>query len=168
MKLKLSPPWVTFAKEVKALFAGDKDVHVLFDQEEMTIRLYVQGAEKAEALMEILPVEKDFGSVSVKLEVIPANDTSNIPIQDVYRSAFSGNPNFAGVKHVQIPMFGEFTYLLWRCAPVQFFNDNLADAYGNQTMLIADVARDVLPDIVGVYQCSELLAGLNAPLGEWP
>lgn len=165
MKLKLSPPWVEFAHEVKALFKGDKEVRVIYDDEEKVISLYVDNAQKAEALTGLLPETKEFGGVTVKLTVIPANGLTGAPVQDVWQTAFSGNPQFSGVKFIQCPL-GNFTYIIWRPSAVQFFNDNLGDVNGNQTMLVQDVARDVFTPQIGIYHCSAQLFG--APLGEWP
>lgn len=165
MKLKLSPPWVEFANEVKALFAGDKEVTVIYDDEEKVISLYVDNAQKAEALTELLPETKEFGGVTVKVTVIPANGLTGAPVQEVWQTAFAGNPNFSGVKFIQIPL-GNFTYIIWQPSVVQFFNDNLGDVNGNKTMLVEDVAKDVFQPQVGVYHCSGKAFG--APLGEWP
>ena len=165
MKLKLSPPWVEFASEVKALFSGDKEVTVIYDDEEKVISLYVDNAQKAEALTELLPETKEFGGVTVKVTVVPANGMTGAPAQDVWKAAFAGNPNFSSVKFVQCPL-GNFTYVVWRPNAVQFFNDNLGDVNGNQTMLVQDVAKDIFDPELGVYHCSAQLLG--APLGEWP
>ena len=60
-KLKLSPPWMTYANEVKALFREDKEVRVVYDDEEKKLKLYVDNPRKADALAQLLPAEKTFG-----------------------------------------------------------------------------------------------------------
>ena len=54
-KLQLVSPWINFYHEVNALFRYDRDVTVIFDEEETEVKLYVNGGEKAEALSELLP-----------------------------------------------------------------------------------------------------------------
>lgn len=164
-QLKLSPPWVTFFKEAKALFSQDPQIKPVFDQEEMVIRIYTDNAPKAEALMELLPTEKVFGNVTVKINIIPSNKTGD-KYADALKTAFDGNPALREIRAVSCPL-GDFVYVVWQKKVVQFFDDNLADVNGNRSTLYEAIARDVLIQQPGVFHCTESLA-LTAPLGEWP
>ncbi len=166
MKMRLSPPWVTYYSEIKALFAKDPEIKVVFDQEDYVISVYVKNAAKAEALEHILPVEKAFGNVSVKIAVIPANDARRgDKYEGLYETAFDGNPVLAYVQRVDCPL-GSFTYIVWGCDIIQFFDDNLGDVAGNQSMLCADAAKDVFDPVVGVCHCTEPFAKIDEC--EWP
>ena len=162
--MKLSPPWVTWFRELKALFSGDRQVKAVFDQEDMFIHVYVDNAAKAYALTAILPTGKVFGNVTVKVAVIPSNKPGDSYVDDM-KTAFDGNDALVGIKTVTSPL-GSFTYAVWEREIVQFFDDNLADPHGLRTMLYEQIARDVLKDDLGIFHCTE--EGLLAPLGEWP
>ena len=154
MKLKLSPPWITFAKEVTALFETDEEVKVLYDGVEQTITLFVDNAAKADALTALLPEQKEFGNVAVKLIVKPSNDArTGDAYEDTYKTAFDGNDALVSTATVVNPL-GTFTYVVWDAQIVQFFADNLGDIEGNESMLLAEVAADVLAPAGGVYHCT--------------
>lgn len=165
-KLQLSPPWITFYEEVKAMFQDDPSVRVVFDQQDMVIKLYVESSVKAAALEELLVKEAEFGTVSVKLTVIPGNKVSDSYV-NAYARAFENNPTLVDTKSVTSPL-GDFTYVIWSCRPVQFFNDNLGDFQGKTTMLLEDVAYDVMADRHGVYHCTEQCGLLDARPAQWP
>lgn len=75
-RLKISAPWVLFYRKIEALFKNDPEVRVIFDDEESCdVKLYVENAGKADALMKLLPTVKDFGNVLLTVTVIPANGT---------------------------------------------------------------------------------------------
>ena len=163
---KLAPPWVTFANELKALFRNDKTVRVVFDQQQMLIKIYVESATKAEALEQLLKAEADFGGTVVRVSVIPGNAVSDKYV-NVYATAFESNDALSDTKCVTSP-FGEFTYVIWTATPEQFFDDNLGDFQGKKTILVEDIARDVLAEKPGVFHCTEEICYLGTPLGEWP
>lgn len=163
MKTMLAPPWVTWGKEVQALFGQDKEVKVMLDWEEMTVRLYVENAEKAEALTAMMLEKKEFGNVEVAVSIIPGNKAGD-KFRDPFRTAFNGNAMYVETVNAECPL-GSFTYVLWKAEVVQFFNDNLGDVCGNKNMLPEAVARDVLKEQNCVYHCTEPLA---IQLPEWP
>lgn len=141
---KLSPPWVTFYRKVNALFGEDPDIRIQFHEDDNTIKLYVEGQDKAEALTKILPVEKNFGGVTLYIEVIPANkETSKA---DLFRKAFEGNPVFSYATTVGGISSNDYNFVIFRHKICQFWNDNLGDINGNFSGLYEDIARDVFDD----------------------
>ena len=46
-KVKLSAPWVTFYRELEALFGEDPDVTVKYDEKKNVVELYVENEKKA-------------------------------------------------------------------------------------------------------------------------
>lgn len=69
-KLEFNTPLSTFYNEIKAVFGRDPDINIEYDADENEIKMRVTGQEKAEALTKILPSEKKFGNVTVKVTVI--------------------------------------------------------------------------------------------------
>ena len=41
VRLKLSPPWLTYVSEVTALFQHDPQVNVVYDNDKVVVKLYV-------------------------------------------------------------------------------------------------------------------------------
>lgn len=151
-KLMLSAPWVTFIHELQLLFEQDKDIRMVVDSNLLEVKLYVEDWRKADALSKLLPQEKVFGNVTLKIDVIPANHGDGSPfclIQD----AFKGNPVFVGAES-ESKMIGTFNYVVFKKEVAQFFNDQLDDINGNKSMLYQDIARDVLGEKDGVFYCT--------------
>lgn len=171
-KLGLSSPWIEFYSEVEAMFKGDPHVRVIYDEENMTLKLYVDGEHKAEALTQILPTEKKFGKVTLKIEVIPANTGFHDTNISLYENAFVGNKAFSYVKKVEGLFVPNFTYVVFVNEVVQFFNDNLGDVNGNCSTLYEILAKDIFTAEPGVFFCTDVVRGdglsFGRPLGEWP
>ena len=109
--LNLSAPWVIFYRKVNAMFEKDYDIKVVYDDTDGSkpeLKLYVNGAAKASALTELLPSEKNFGGVTLKISVIPANlnnssyrsrrrkvyTIDSLDTDDIFHKAFTGNKAF--------------------------------------------------------------------------
>lgn len=165
--MKLSAPWYNFYREVDALFAKDPEVKVVFDEEACEIKLYVENGRKADALMQLLPEEKVFGNITLKITVIPANACNGSKL-DAIQEAFLGNPALEYVWQASTPL-GNYNYVVFKNEVVQYFNDDLSDIHGNRSTLYQEIAKDVFGENTGLFFCTE--AGnekLEKPLGEWP
>lgn len=169
-KLNMSSPWDVCYKEIQALFAEDPEVHVLYDEGENEVKLYVDDGQKADALTKLLPDHKEFGNVQMKITVIPANsfaggDTS-------WEDAFSGNAAVEDVIRVDLPMVDDFTYILFAPKVVQYYTDNLFDYYGFTSTLYQDIAKNLFEGVSGVSFCTAkphgILMELNEQDCQWP
>ena len=158
-ELKIQSPWVIFYEEINALFKDDPDVQVKYDEDNYVIKLYVSKVNKADALMMILPLEREFGNITVKVEVIPPNNLT-MDFKETFETAFAGNPCFAFAESVNHPAFGPADYLVFKPEAAQFFVDDLGDIYGAKTILYQDLAKDILKDYDltnKMHICSALL-----------
>lgn len=153
-KLKLSPPWAIFEKQVKCLFGQDKDIRIEYDEDAPSIKLFVNGQKKAEALMRLLPTEKTFGNVVLKISVIPANDYKE-DLTDMIEDAFKGNPVFSKAVSVEGVSATPFVYTIFKNEVAQYFNDDISDANGIASTLYQEIAKEILLDTPGVYYCTE-------------
>lgn len=161
-KLKLSPPWVLYYKKLNTLFEYDKDVLVIYDEDEMEIKLYCSDNNKSEALSFLLPNTISFGDVELKITVIPSNEktnkvkiTINNPETAIYVLFNTNNEYVESVEVIPTP-FGRFTYVIFIKEVVQYFEDNLSDFYGNKSTLCEDIAREIFKDIKGVFFCTSI------------
>lgn len=150
-KVKLSAPWVTFAHEINALFENDPQVHVLYNDADNVLSIYVDNQAKADALMKLIPEEKVFGNVTMKINIIPANkEETKISL---FETAFAGNPAVEQVYSAETP-FGQMNYVIFKKEVVQFYNDQMDDINGNKSTLFQNIAEDVFDDHLGVYFCT--------------
>ena len=167
MSVHLSPPWVTLYKMVSKLFENDPEVKVMYDEETYTISLYVDNQRKADALTKLLPMSKEFGNVTVFINVVPANQEEPSKIQ-LFQEAFEGNEViscfYTGCGPTQ-----DINYIAFDPVVVQFFNDQIDDANGLKTTLYADIAKEVFGDQDSIFFCTDAMnESLEVPLGEWP
>lgn len=163
---KLSAPWITFVHELEALFAEDLEVKVKYDDVAHIVKLYVADSDKAMALEKLIPAKKEFGNVTVAVEVVPPN-ADEMTKEDLFIKAFKGNPVVSFTASYDNPL-GHLTYVVFEKKIVQFFNDQLDDINGNKSMLYQDIAKDVFGGDHGVFYCTDADHSLSKPLGEWP
>ena len=177
-RLKLSPPWIEFYEKVNLLFEQDPSVSVVYDEDEMEIRLYVEDADVATALTYLLPSEKTFGNVVLKLTVIPANDQQIYAAgfkpndADLIKVALKNNKAVSFIETVEGGLAFNATYVVFENCVVQYFDDNLSKYNGIVSMLYEDIARDVFDGLGGgIFFSTDIPSNnqpLGRPLGEWP
>ena len=160
---KLSPPWVTFFREIEALFGEDPDIKIEFDEAEYEVRLFVEGTEKADALDLILPSTKTFGNIEFKITIIPAN-AEVVTKARIFQNAFAGNPVLSYVSHPDNVFHDDINYIVFRNRVVQFFNDNLGDVNGNCSTLYQEIAKDVFGNDPNVFFCTDIERNIGKPL----
>lgn len=152
-KINLSSPWVTFYREIDAMFKGDKEITTVYDEENRLISLYVANANKADALTQLLPPEVTFGNVTLKISVIPSN--SEASPATLFQRAFEKNPTFIDVKTLKDVFSNDITYVIFRNKVVQFFNDDLSDINGNCSTLYQEIAKEIFQREDGVFYCTD-------------
>ena len=174
VRLKISPPWVTYVNKLQALFYGDPMIAFNIDYENMRVVLAGNNADKNAALLRLLPSEKKFGNVTLSIMVDgPVSNLAFPTPKSLFDTAFSGNPAYA---YSICPAdegyyFFSLTYVVFKNCVVQFFNDNLNDCHGLISTLYQDIATEIFEDadLHNVYYNTDVEVGkLGKPLGEWP
>lgn len=160
-KIKMSSPWVVFYREINEMFKYDKQVHVVYDEDENHIKLYVDDDYKAEALSYLLPEEKCFGNVTLTISVIPANIDKDMSLVGVNRAdlleiALTDNGAFSFSKTIHGIFTNNLTYIVFKNKVVQYFVDDLSDIYGQCSTLYQEIAKDVFGEIEGVFFCTDI------------
>lgn len=153
--LKLSAPWVTFVRQVKALFGRDPQIKINYAEDAMCLDLLVDDEPKREALKQLLPDHKDFGNVSLKIRVLSSTEMGYSSPEAILRTAFKGNPVFFDADTVEPDAYESFTYISFANETVQLWNDNLSDPHGLTTTLYQDIAKEVLDLPSNVYCCTQ-------------
>ena len=176
VRLKLSPPWITYINKLEALFDGDPQIacNVDYSGASPSIVLACNNGDKVVALQQVLPSEVSFGSVTLRIGVdgIPSN-RAFVNKQELFDTLFEKNPAYAySVSPVDVGFnWFAMTYVVFKNCVVQFFNDNLNDCHGIISTLYEDIAREVLTGdgAQGCYFNTDVETGkLGKPLGEWP
>jgi hypothetical protein len=177
VRLKISPPWVVFAHKLQALFDADPEIEVKvnFDSKSPEVVLATTNPEKAAALINLLPEQKQYGNVALNITVDcdTISDRAFPTAKELFEVAFSKNPVFA---YAVCPAsegywYIDFTYVVFKNTVVQFFCDNLNDPHGVISTLYQEIASEVFADAKingnAVY-CTDTERKLGMPLGEWP
>lgn len=176
VRLKISPPWITFIHKIQTLFDGDPQIacNVKEMSDGPMIVLACNNGDKVRALQMILPQEVSFGNVTLYIGIdgIPSNRFFKSK-KELFEVAFDKNPAFAYAICPVEDGYAWFavTYVVFKNCVVQFFNDNLNDCHGIISTLYEDIARDILTGdaIQGVYFNTDVERGkVGKPLGEWP
>lgn len=175
--IKLAPPWITYVSEVEQMFKYDSKVHVVYDNDEMTLKLYVDDGTKADAIAKLMPEEMVFGNTTLKISVIPGNDTKmpRLSKDEMFIDAFYGNPAFSFTKTIKGIFTNDLVYVVFAKRVVQYFNDDLGDIYGQCSTLYETIAKNIFLPQEGVYYCTDAKEidyaqhpRLGSPLDEWP
>ena len=153
-KIGLQAPWILFARKVGKIFENDEEVNVVYDDNEKEIKLFVSNALKADALSQILPLEKTFGNIVVKIIVVPENNETLI---DIYKRAFNGNPAIDRIETATNLFEDNGAYVIFKPEVVQYFADDINDFYGNESTLYEDIAREIFEQIPQVHFCTDLV-----------
>lgn len=160
-KFKVLPPWLTLMNKIQALFDGDPQIacNIVWAGTHPSITLATNNPDKAAALIKLLPEEKKFGNVTLKIDV-DCNTISNKAFADtkeLFETAFSGNPAFEYAISTDGYWYIPFTYVVFKKCVVQFFNDNLNDPHGVLTTLYQEIASELFADMefnTGVSYCT--------------
>ena len=179
-RLNLLPAWTIFYHELEVFFAKDPEVRVVYDNEEPRIKLYVEEKTKAEALRALLPSEKTYGSIVLKIDIIPSNVRERSINSDafLYEIALYNNPILSYIKVVKGIFSNNLTYVVFENKVVQYFNDDLGDVHGLCSTLYQDIAKEIFKEKEGVFFCTDLPEGeydgyddeglITAPFESWP
>ena len=153
-ELNMVSPWAEYLNQLEAFFKEDDDVRVEYDNEAMVIKIYVDGAAKAEALSKLLPTSKKFGNVEIKVNIIPANplDTSRIGL---FKKAFEGNRAVADIETISDISSNDFNFIIFKPEVVQYYNDDLSDFNGICSTLYQDLAKELFGETEGCYFCTD-------------
>ena len=160
--LKLSAPWVVYYREIEALFGADPEITITIDEENYSVKLYVNNDEKAEALDKLLPAERTYGNVTVRTAVILGNPLLEKKTS-LFQTAFEGNPVFAFTKTNEGVFTIPLSYVVFKNRVVQFFADNMQDVNGNISTLYETIAKDVFGETDGLCFCTDTEEKVGLP-----
>ena len=187
VRLKVSPPWITYINKIQAMFDGDPQIacNVNWSSENPEIIIACNNGDKVAAIQKLLPEQVWFGNVLLTIGFDgPVSNRAFTTPKELFDTAFSGNPAYScTVAPVEDGYwYVNFVYVIFKNCVVQFFNDNLNDAHGLISTLYQDIAVELFADADfngrSVFYCTDVEDGnafkadvtkkLGKPLGEWP
>lgn len=177
IKLKILPPWSVYIKKLEALFDSDSQIafNVNWDGQHPSVTLSTSDADKAAALKLLLPDEKMFGNVILKIS-IDCPKTSNIAFptaKKLFEAAFKGNPVLVEVITPENYWYVDFTYVMFVNTVVQLECDNLLDPRGLINTLFQDIAYEIFTDrsyqtAGGICFSTDIKHDTNKNCENWP
>ena len=166
VRLKISPPWITYVNKLSAIF--DEDPQIAFNTNlgggTYEVTLATNNAEKAAALRWLLPEEKVFGNVTLNINIDSGDNVINKAFgsaKELFETAFYNNPVLAYIVVPEGFNWVPFTYVVFKNCVVQFFNDNLNDPHGIISTLYQDIASEIFEDMPfpqdgGICYCTDV------------
>ena len=127
--------------------------------------------EKAEALTQILPCEKYFGTIHLTITVIPSNkalyrrkevQNEKMTLGDLFYTVFDDNPIVSYIHSVKGIFSSDMTYIVFTNQVVQYFNDNLGDINGLCSTLYQEIAKEIFEEKEGIFFCTDLPDSTNS------
>ena len=176
VRVKISPPWITYVNKLEALFDGDPLIafNVNYAGEDgPSVVLATNDGDKAAALVKLLPEEVCFGNVvlTIGVDCPKMSNRAFVSKKELFEVAFKGNPAFAYAVSPQEEGYQwmAVTYVVFKNCVVQFFNDNLNDCHGIVSTLYQEIAGEIFADTVnGVYYNTDIEVGkLGMPTDSW-
>jgi len=166
-KVKLSPPWVIHYQKLAAFFKHDKEIHVLYDEEEKHIKLYINNDIKASALGTLLKTEVEFGNVTLTIEIVRPN-IRQIPLMADTKSsiinAFDKNDAFDFMAVAEGIFTNPLIYVVFKPEIVQYWTDDLGDYNGLHTTLFQEIAKEIFVEIPNVCYCTNKIDDTQSPV----
>jgi hypothetical protein len=151
----ISPPWNILTSIVQSTVGADPCLSVSgLKGQDPNYELYVQvicaGSERVRDVATVVTRKEVMGNVLVDIKVLDNNGTvvpagvkpsHVLEAMSLYNRTLFSNPLYNGVVSGN-PLYA--FYLLFAKTVVQFYADNVADAYGNKNMVTADAFSQAL------------------------
>lgn len=146
--VKMSAPWDIYYRKLNELFGRDKDIRIEYDRDSYEIKLYVDNTDKANALGLLLPDKKEFGGVTLTINVIPFNRPHDNAT--LIATAFDGNPAFMGIDSKEI-LGATINYALFTDRSASYYSDDISEYDGRTYVFYRDLARDVIGNLDDIH-----------------
>ena len=167
-KLNMSAPWYVYYNELCALFKEDIEVHIVYDEMDQIINIYVENQAKADAMDEMLPKVMTFGSIDLEINVVPANNLSARRSRgSILKDLFYGNTICEDIVTIEGVFTNPLTYVIFRKEVVQYYNDDLGDAHGVCSTLYQDIAKRIFKEMPDVYYCTSVGAKVEMATSDY-
>ena len=155
-KVEMFSPWMVFVHQMEAFFEKDPEIDVVYDDIDSCINLFVNNYVKAEALEQIMPPLKVFGTKTVYVNIIPANPSNDEYKAKYFKLALEGNEAFDHIVTTDAFMSNPISFCTFKKEVVQYPNDDLCDEHGVCSALYQELAKEIFGEVDGIYFCTNL------------
>lgn len=145
----LATPWSTLYKKICALFERDDELQISELEKvdgNYTFSITSDNAVKLRSLEKLLKSEYEFGNVKLIITFVYLDAGADVITVSDLKNVFCGNTMVRDIVSGTLPGGATKTYVVFSKEVVQFYNDDLTDAYGNYNGLAEDIAREVFVD----------------------
>ena len=162
-KLGLTAPWVTYCNMLKQMFEKDPKIKVSgviesVDPEGLEITYVITitaySHKKYNALKRFLPEYQNFGNVTVRIDILDAENGDKATDLELMEDLFCGNPIIEEIATAQDPTGTELSFAVFKPEVVQFFNDDIRDYNGLWSGLMQDIADMVFVNADDINFCT--------------
>ena len=148
-KTKISAPWETYVKKLKVLFELDPDI-VVRDLEDnsgvLELEIDVTDPSKYDALVHLLPATKQFGNVTMIININEMCDNDDPDYADYIAMLFRGNRRVKCINHAKDLAGDPLSFVMFQPEVIQFYNDEMLDYNGYWSGLAQDIAKEVFEE----------------------
>lgn len=158
--VKLEAAWWQIYKEIKNFIGADPEVEIgdMDESEAPKYRFTIasQNESKIKALSKVLINHYDIGNITLDIDFdfIKNDDEDEEITKDDIEAAFQGNPYYVTTQVTTKGMFEDLCYVVFTKEIIQFFNDDLSDLYGNENIIVADLALERCNRGENMYFCT--------------
>ena len=155
-RLSLYPPATDLAIHIDSLFQTDPSVYTIWNARTNTLRMYVKGAAKADAVNYLVGHKERDVKINVTVFCVredgeteelptPSYDITPQGISDHLKAALNGIGFGYQFNDVYIPITKTtYHFLEIEAKPVAIPNDNFGNPYGFTVKLAGDLLKEVL------------------------
>jgi len=155
-------PWYEYQKQIKALLERDPQITVgeVYEPEghevDFAFDIQVRNHEKFTALDDLLPAMKEYGNVTLGIEIFDEENTSATDdLAAIYKTLFRDNPIVQDIVVVPDHFGASQVYILFKPEVIQYYRDDMTDYNGLFSGLAQDIAREVFKGKTGnVHFCT--------------
>ena len=142
--ISIEAPWWRFYKLLENLFAKDESIELSNNDETKGIfEIIISSANtcKLAAIKKVVGTEREFGNVKVAIEY---NEEESPLTLDEFATAFKDTGYLVDTKTATTPAGDPLYFPIMKKDVIQFYDDNIADYYGNLNATVAAATIEIL------------------------
>ena len=155
--MNLQAPWYEFQNKVAALFKNDPDISVgeirecgANEDTDYAFDIEVRKHEKFEALNRMIPSVKEFGNITLGIQLFDEeNTTKKDDIAAICKAMFADNPIVDDVRVVTDQFGVQQVYVMFKAEVIQYYRDEFTDYNGLWSGLAQDIAKEIIDNSLG-------------------
>ena len=153
---RIIAPWYEYQKKIVALFSHDPHITIssVYKPEgrevDYAFDIEVRKHEKFEALNRMIPSVKEFGNITLGIQLFDEeNTTKKDDIAAICKAMFADNPIVDDVRVVTDQFGVQQVYVMFKAEVIQYYRDEFTDYNGLWSGLAQDIAKEIIDNSLG-------------------